>query len=504
VFGATSTDAFALDAETGEELWTLGLIRNKQEGIDMAPGYHDGTAFVSTVPGNTEGFYEGNGQAILWAIDAETGEEKWKWEEVPADLWGDPENNSGGGQWHTPSFDDEGDVYVAVANPAPFPGFPPDQPQSFAWGKTRPGENLYTNSCVKLDGETGELEWYFQALPHDVYDWDLQIGPILAESEDGDPVVLCAGKMGRVYGIDQENGELLWETPVGEHSGHDDDNLLALEERYDELPKTPFELLPGILGGVETQMAIDDSTVYVPANNLAYQVLDGATRMSEANPNDGTGEMVALDIGTGEVKWTHEFDSSPYGGASVVNDLVFTTTYDGTLWALNKETGVVEWEQELPAGSNATVMIEGDTVITAGSVAQGGDDKMEIVAYRLGGKPAQPEQPEPAEEPEDEQPAEEPADEEAAGGGDGEGGPPDGEQIFIDNCGTCHALAAVGSGGPGSVGPDLDDLQPSTEQTVEQVTNGGGGMPAFEGRLSKAEIRAVAEFVSSVAGQGGG
>jgi outer membrane protein assembly factor BamB/mono/diheme cytochrome c family protein len=508
VYGATTTDAFALDAETGDELWTKRLVRNQYEGIDMAPGYNDGTVYVSTVPGNTQGFYEGNGQAILWALDPETGEEKWKWEEVPADLWGNKNVNSGGGQWHSPAFDDEGDVYVAVANPAPFPGLPADQPRSWAWGATRPGDNLYTNSCVKLDAETGEVEWHYQALPHDVYDWDLQIGPILAQSAEGDPVVLCAGKMGKVYGIDQESGELLWETPVGEHSGHDNDNLLALEERYDELPKAPFELLPGILGGVETQMAIDESKVYVPTNNLAYTVTDGAVGMSEADPSQGTGEMVALDIGTGQVEWEHDFDTSPYGGASVVNDLVFTTTYDGMLWALNADSGEVEWEQQLPAGSNTTVAIETDTVITAGSVNLGAGDQLEIVAYRLGAEGAPPEEEEPpaeeppAEEPpEEEPPQEEQPEQPEQGGGQAAA---EGEQIFVDNCGVCHALAAVGSGGPGAVGPDLDELQPSLDVIVEQVTNGGGGMPAFAGRLSEAEIQAVAEFVSSVAGQGGG
>jgi outer membrane protein assembly factor BamB/cytochrome c5 len=509
VYGATTTDAFALDAESGEELWTVRLPRNNQEGIDMAPGYDDGTVYVSTVPGNTQGFYEGRGQAILHALDAETGEAKWTWDEVPADLWGNAKVNSGGGQWHPPAFDGEGGLYVAVANPAPFPGLPENQPRSWAWGATRPGENLYTNSCVKLDAETGELDWAYQALPHDVYDWDLQIGPILAETEDGEPIVLCAGKMGKVYGIDQESGELVWETPVGEHSGHDNDNLLALEERYDELPKAPFELLPGILGGVETQMAIDDSRVYVPTNNLAYTVTDGAVGMADSDPMEGTGEMVALDIATGQVEWEHDFDSSPYGGASVVNDLVFTTTYDGILWALNKETGAVEWEQELPAGTNTTVAIEGDTVITAGSVNLGEGDQLEIVAYRLGAEGAQPEEEEPeeppAEEPpEEEQPQEEQPEEEQPQQPEGGGqAAAEGEQIFLDNCAVCHALAAVGSGGPGAVGPDLDEVQPSLAQTIEQVTNGGGGMPAFGGTLSEAEIRAVAEFVSSVAGQGG-
>lgn len=383
VFGATATDAFALDAETGDELWrTDELIRNDSEGIDMAPGYNDGTVYVSTVPGNTESFYAGNGQGVLWALDAETGEEVWTFDTVPEDLWGKPEINSGGGLWHAPAFDEEGDVYAAIANPAPWPGT-----KKFSWAKSRPGPNLYSNSCVKLDGETGELEWHFQALPHDLYDWDLQIGPILTEL-DGRQIVLCAGKLGYVYGIDQESGELLWERSVGRHNGHDDDNQLALDGQHDQLPEPPYELLPGFLGGVLTQMAVNESTVFAPVNNLASTV-ESPFEVTLGDPSQGTGEMVALDIASGEVEWQHEFDSSPYGSATVVNDLVFTTTFDGTLWALNTETGEVELELELPAGTNAPVTIAGDTAITAGSFPQGADEESMIVAYRLGAESAE-------------------------------------------------------------------------------------------------------------------
>lgn len=85
-------------------------------------------------------------------------------------------------------------------------------------------------------------------------------------------------------------------------------------------------------------------------------------------------------------------------------------------------------------------------------------------------------------------------------GGD-TGGAASGEEVFASaGCGNCHTLEAAGS--TGSVGPNLDDLQPDTEQVAEQVRNGGGGMPAFEGQLSEAEIEAVAEYVSSSAGGG--
>jgi mono/diheme cytochrome c family protein len=76
-----------------------------------------------------------------------------------------------------------------------------------------------------------------------------------------------------------------------------------------------------------------------------------------------------------------------------------------------------------------------------------------------------------------------------------------GKVVFTDNCATCHTLADAGSSG--SVGPNLDDLKPDEETVKNQVTNGGGGMPAFGGELSQTQIDSVATYVSSVAGQSG-
>jgi mono/diheme cytochrome c family protein len=74
----------------------------------------------------------------------------------------------------------------------------------------------------------------------------------------------------------------------------------------------------------------------------------------------------------------------------------------------------------------------------------------------------------------------------------------DGAAVFASNCGTCHTLAAAGT--DGTTGPNLDDLMPDEETVEAQVRSGGGGMPAFEGQLSDAEIEAVATYVSESAG----
>ncbi|MER7015278.1 PQQ-binding-like beta-propeller repeat protein [Saccharopolyspora sp. NPDC000359] len=376
VMGATLTEAFGLDARTGRELWRHKLTRNASEAIDMAPGVHDGTVYISTVPSFLNGGNAEGAVGVLWAIDARSGATKWKWNTVPTDLWGRPDINSGGGLWYPPTFDEHGDLYVTVANPNPFVGT-----DEFPWGSSRPGPNLYTNSVVKLDAETGRVVWYHQVAPHGIYDWDLQNSPILTTVR-GRPVVITSGKTGYVYSLDRETGRQLWKTPVGKHNGHDDDNLLAMAGQYDKLPSFPLELYPGALGGVPTPGAVDRNTVYVAVNNMGMTWEDQETP-SMPPLTSGTGELVALDLASGRIKWSHPLDSSPYGGTSVTNDLVFTTTFDGTVHAHNTRTGEPVWQQELPGTTNSPVAINGDTVYAASGWPQNEDERAEIVAYRL-------------------------------------------------------------------------------------------------------------------------
>jgi glucose dehydrogenase len=413
VYGATASAAFALDANSGRELWRRRLVRNAREGVDMAPGFNDGVVYVSTVPGNVSTFYAGNGQAVLWALDAATGRPKWRFAQVPASLWGDADVNSGGGLWHPPAFDDAGGLYFDVANPAPFPGT-----RRFPWATSRPGPNLYTNSVVKLRADSGKLEWFNQLLPHDVYDWDLSAPAILAQA-GARPVVLAAGKMGYVYELDRASGRLLWKRAVGRHNGHDRDNLLALHGRFRalELPRTLF---PGELGGVESQMAVDDTSVYAAVNNLA------ASYRAQAEPalpdlTRGAGELVALDLRNGTVKWDHRFAHSPYGAATVVNDVVLTTTVDGTVWGLSTATGRVRWKARLPASTNAPVAVAGDTLLTAGSFPLGRREQPQIVAYRLGPDRPGPDDRGPVPAPAPPTPAPAPAPGPAPGAGPGPG-----------------------------------------------------------------------------------
>ncbi|HEY2054056.1 MAG TPA: PQQ-binding-like beta-propeller repeat protein, partial [Solirubrobacterales bacterium] len=377
VFGATATQAFALDAETGKEVWATELITVPKEAIDMSPGVHEGLVYVSTVPTDVTSAYNGGIAGVLWALDTKTGEKKWHFDTAPKGLWSKKHKaiNAGGGLWYAPSFDEEGGMYVGTGNPVPFPGAP-----RLPWGKSRPGANLYTDSLVKLNAKTGKLEWYHQVTPHDVYDWDFQDPPILAEV-GGKKLAIGAGKSGQVVAVDQNSGKVVWQTAVGKHNGHDDDGLLAMRGEYSKLPKEAT-VYPGIIGGVIAPMAASKTTLFVPVVNHPLTVENGET-IGEGE--EMTGELVALDLATGKVKWNKSYEQAAFGAPVAVNDMVFVTTFDGALHGLDASTGGELWTAALPAGSNSGVVASGNSLVVASGIAVAEGQVPSLVAYHLGG-----------------------------------------------------------------------------------------------------------------------
>jgi outer membrane protein assembly factor BamB len=375
VFGATPTEAFALNQKSGQQVWSVPLTRNKHEGIDMAPGYEQGIVYVSTVPLNANELYEGGGVGVLWALDAKTGKKLWHFDTVPKSLWGDPKVNAGGGVWYPPAFDGKGSMYFGVGNPAPFPGT-----AESPWGSSRPGPNLYTNSLVKLNAKNGKMEWFHQVTPHDIYDWDFQGPPILVDI-GGKHLVVAAGKSGIALAADQATGKVVWQRPVGKHSGHDDDGLLAMRGEESKI-KTPSTVYPGSLGGVIAPMSTDGSSVFIPIVNSPITIVSGSEK---SESGETSGEVVALDLATGKVEWSQELSTPAFGATTVVNDLVFATNYEGSVSAFKAKSGQVVWREKLPAGTNSGVMAEGDTLVAPAGLAAAEGQVPEIVAYRLGG-----------------------------------------------------------------------------------------------------------------------
>lgn len=377
VYGATGTAAFALDQKTGKELWSVPLALKPQEGINIAPGYDDGRVYVSTTPVNAGSLYQGGAVGTLWALDGKTGKKLWSWDTVPKSLWGDPKTNSGGGLWYTPAFDGKGFMYFGVGNPAPFPGTP-QKP----YGESRPGPNLYTNSIVKMNAKTGKMEWYFQLNPHDIYDWDLQ-GPAMLVNSKGKDLVIAPGKVGYVVAVDAKSGKLVWKRAVGTHNGHDQDGLYAMRGEYDKIKKGT--VYPGVLGGVIAPGSTDGTNVFVPVVNGPAEAVSGS-ETGQGGSVAPSGEIVALDVATGRIEWKHKFPTAPaYGATTVVNDLVFVTTADGKIHGFDTSSGRPAWRESLPAGTNAGVMADGDTLVAGAGLITGAEGQApELVAYSLG------------------------------------------------------------------------------------------------------------------------
>ena len=377
VYAATDDAAVALSAATGRQLWSRTLIGNDHEGIDMAPGYNHGTVYVSTVPVNpTKGEYLGGAKGTLWALNATTGAPEWSWDEVQ-NLWGNPGINSGGGLWDPPSFDAQGNLYIGIANPGPIgqTGWP----KGYPWGTSRPGPDLYTDSVVKLS-PAGQAAVVLPAHPAR----PVRLGP--AELARAHHRERAAGGDRRRQGRHPDRAERADRQAAVEAPGRRaqrarDAGLLT----ENATPTSPiplparFRLEPGVFGGVESQLATNGTTTFAAVNNLAVPMsVKGVTESSkafQASIPKATGEMIAVNQDTGKIEWDDKLPSSPYGAATVTNNVVFTTTYSGYLYAFNAATGAILLKTPLSAGSNAPVTIDGDYVIIGAAVPLSGQSR---------------------------------------------------------------------------------------------------------------------------------
>jgi glucose dehydrogenase len=242
--------------------------------------------------------------------------------------------------------------YWGIGNAGPWPGT-----KDFPNGTSRPGPNLYSSSLLALDA-SGKLAWYNQVVPHDLFDYDFQVSPIIANvkingaSQD---VLFGAGKMGKVVCFDKTSGKTIWSTDVGVHKN---DTLKEIP-----LGDTPIEVAPSPLGGVETIIAYSDGMVYAAVNDLTVQYTATGFVGTSFDFSKAKGELVAIDASTGKIVWTKNYNAFNVGGATVVNDLVFTSIYDGMIHALNKKTGEEVWSYQASGPINGWPAVKGDTII---------------------------------------------------------------------------------------------------------------------------------------------
>ena len=366
----------ALDKTTGRSLWDVAVGDPKQGySITMAPLIVKDKVLV----GSGGGEYGIRG--FIAAFDAKSGNELWRFYTVPGpgekgnDTWpGDSWKSGGASVWVTPSYDPALNLtYWGVGNPGP--DFNPAQ---------RMGDNLYTDSVVALNPDTGELKWHFQFSPHDPYDYDsVQVGVIADINWKGTPTkaLLWGNRNGFFYVLDRTNGRFLSGTPfvkVNWASG--------IDEKGKPIPTPQQEgqpTWPGVQGGTNwyspsfsprtglfylsvwdgyASIFKPESSQYVPGRNFLgggatpYAGVPGApgVRVGRATPINtwtdaaGSGGVVAIDPQTGQKKWTFkQFDVTDSGNLTTATDLLFTGGREGYFYALDARTGAELWKASL-------------------------------------------------------------------------------------------------------------------------------------------------------------
>jgi outer membrane protein assembly factor BamB len=372
VYGDTSSAVFALNAATGKVVWDdTHLLNSGQGAFEIQPAVAGGRVYLASAYGS------GRGGGPILALDAATGKELWSFNTVAGGVAPGVQalGLGSGGAWETPLVGADGSVIFGTGNPY----------QSIGQAISHPSRQLYTDSVVDLSATTGRLRWYYQGVPNDFSDHDLQASPIAAVV-GGVPAVIGGGKVGIVYAMNASTGSLLWKTPVGAHNGTDNDSALLLAHKL--TIKLPYTVEPGPLGGVLTNMAMADGSVYLATVDVPVTY----TKLSSVNGDQGTnakpsGEIEALNVNTGKVEWDTKVPTLPLGAATVSNDLVFTTLYGGELLALNRSTGAIVLEKKLPTSTNSPIAVTGNAVLVpAGSPqtsAKASGGSPQLVAYTV-------------------------------------------------------------------------------------------------------------------------
>ena len=371
VYGDSSSAVFALDAATGTVLWSDGdLLSSGQGSFEIQPAVAAGRVYLASAYGS------GPGGGVILALSAASGAVLWRFNTVIGSQAGGVKalGVGSGGAWETPLVSADGSsVTFGTGNPY----------QSIGEAISHPSRQLYTDSEVNLSAATGKLNWYYQAVPNDFKDYDMQLSPIAA-TIDGTPAIIGGGKMGYVYAFNASSGALLWKTPVGAHNGHDDDSQLLLSHQLSI--KLPYTFEPGGFGGILTNMAVADGSVYLATIDLPLNMdtLSSVDGVPSANATLA-GEIEAVNLATGKVEWDTKVADMPLGAATVSNDLVFTTLYNGTLIALNRATGAIVYQRKLPTSTNSPIVVTSNAVLVpaGGPQTHNGGGSPQLVAYSL-------------------------------------------------------------------------------------------------------------------------
>ena len=369
-FVAANARLIALDATTGKMVWakTYGDVR-AGESATVAPLVVKNMVIV----GSSGGEFGVRGH--LDAFDVETGDHVWRCYTVPkpgepgSETWpadGEAWARGGANCWVTGTFDPETNLlYVGTGNPAP----------DFD-GEVREGDNLYTDSIIAVDVDSGQIRWHYQCTPHDVWDYDSIAECILFE-QDGRKLLGHFDKNGYFFVVDRTNGELVQITPFVDRIdwGAITRDGQVTRRRYPEKEGEPVHFYPGPAGAKEwTHASYSPKTglFYVPVQDVGATATRRRREFKESIPywgagvqvdaEDMTGSISAFD-GSGEEKWRWR-NELPMCASTLATggDLVFAGEPSGEFNALDARTGEQLWQFQCGSGhhsSPSTYIVDG-------------------------------------------------------------------------------------------------------------------------------------------------
>jgi len=363
--GTLDSHVIALDAKTGNVVWDVTAFDYRQGySITLAPLVIKNLVMIG-VSGGEYGI-----RGFIDAYDAATGERKWRFYTVPGpgepghESWeGDSWKIGGAPAWITGSYDPvTNTTFWTTGNPSPSNR-----------GEGRSGDNLYSNSLLALEPDTGKLKWFFQFTKHDEHDYDATQVPVMVDQGD-QHLILQANRNGFFYVIDRASGKLISANPYAKVTWSDSkDASGAPVARKDASPTLEGNrVCPGAAGATNWM-----SPTYDPQTQLFYvtareqcDIFSTAPQPYEAGhayygsayfPNDDAapfwGALRAIEPVTGRTKWEWKHPSPTWSGVlSTAGGLVFTGDAEGNFIALDAASGQALWHFQCGASVYSSPM----------------------------------------------------------------------------------------------------------------------------------------------------
>ena len=376
----------AFDRLTGAIKWNVE-IANYADGYSTtsAPFVVNNMAIIGVAGGEygVLGFFD--------AYDIDTGKRVWRHYTMPkagepgAETWAGKSYEAGGSPaWTSGAYDPKANVlYWTTGNPGP------------DWnGDDRAGDNLYSDSVMALDPATGEMKWYFQFTPHDVWDYDGNTQVFLVDMDyHAKPLkaLVQANRNGFYYILDRTTGAFVQASPYLEQVNWatiDAKGRPVVNPRALPAEEPDARVCPGNMGGMNGAWsgALNPKLklVYIPAIEACQQFAKGIPIRAVGQPYMGGmpvttdvtadtayGDLNAIDIATGEIRWRYK-DTDPMGGGALATagGVVITGSQDGHAIALDAATGKLLWKFRLGGGVRSqpiAYQAGGDTFVAIGA-----------------------------------------------------------------------------------------------------------------------------------------